>query len=123
MTSPHERRREPRAVEQLTLDLQDAATQLTAETKNLSASGAYCTLERFIPPMSKLQLHFELPGNGTRRSAIRCSGVVVRVEPVIAPSGRGSYHIAILFTELSARDRSAISSFVRQRLSGTSSAH
>ena len=71
--------------------------------------------------MSKLQLRFELPGRQSRRS-IQCSGVVVRVEPVVANAQQGRYHVAVLFTELSERDRSLIERFVRQRLSATSSA-
>ena len=118
-----ERRREPRTAEHLPLAIQDASTELTTETNNLSASGVYCTLDRFIAPMSKLQLRFELPSHGHHSTPIRCSGVVVRVEPVISSAQKGRYHVAVLFTELAERDRAAIARFVRQRLSVSSSAH
>ncbi len=121
MKTIHERRRELRATEHVPLAITDAGAVLTTETKNLSASGAYCTLDRFIAPMSKLQLTFELP-NGRRKTHIRCSGVVVRVEPTIANSERARYNIAVFFTELSDRDRTAIKRFVRERLSTTPSA-
>lgn len=120
MATRVERRRHLRTPERVSLDIQDAGTALSTETKNLSASGAYCTLNRFIAPMSKLQLRFELP-HGARRVKIRCTGVIVRVEPVIANAERGSYNVAIFFTELSERDRSAISRFVRERLASVSS--
>ena len=123
MTIARERRREPRAAERLPLAIQDAGAELTTETHNLSASGAYCTLDRFIAPMSKLQLHFELPNKGHRPTSIRCSGVIVRVEPVISSAQQGRYHVAVLFTELAERDRAAIARFVRQRLSASSPAH
>ena len=123
MTMTRERRREPRAAERLPLAIQDAGAELTTETHNLSASGAYCTLDRFIAPMSKLQLHFELPNKGHRPTSIRCSGVIVRVEPVISSAQQGRYHVAVLFTELAERDRAAIARFVRQRLSASSPAH
>ena len=123
MTMTRERRREPRAAERVPLAIRDASAELTTETNNLSASGAYCTLDRFIAPMSKLQLRFELPNQGHRPTPIRCSGVVVRVEPVISTAQQGRYHVAVLFTELAERDRAAIARFVRQRLSASSSAH
>ena len=120
MAIDKERRRSPRVDERVALSLSDAGTELRTETRNLSASGAYCTLDRFLAPMTKLALRFEL-ANGSRRVTIRCSGVVVRVEPVIASAERGQYHVAIFFTELAERDRAAISRFVSQRLSAASS--
>ena len=119
MKMHHERRRTPRTAEKLPVVISDASDELQTETHNLSASGTYCTLNRFIAPMTKLTLQFELP-NGSRRSRIRCSGVVVRTEPMIANVERGRYHVAILFTELAERDRSAIARFVTQRLTAPS---
>jgi len=115
-----ERRRVPRIAEQVVMAITDAGTELTTESHNLSAAGVYCTLDRFLAPMSKVQLHFDLP-NGARSSKVRCTGVVVRVEPVIANASRGRFNVAIFFTEVSNRDRSAITRFVRQRLSAASS--
>jgi hypothetical protein len=48
---------------------------------------------------------------------LRCTGVVVRTEPVVISPDKGRYHVAIFFTDLSERDRSVLSRFVRQRLS------
>ena len=115
-----ERRASPRVLERVLLDIADAGITLRTETKNLSASGAYCMLERFIAPMTKLQLAFDLP-NGSRRVKVRCSGVVVRVEPVVTNAERGGYNVAIFFTELAERDRVAIAQFVRRRLAATAS--
>lgn len=114
-----ERRSAPRAAERVALAVSDTDFACTAETRNISASGAYCTVDRFIPPMTKLQLVFELP-EGSRRVKIRCTGVVVRVEPVVEEAQRGRYHIAVFFSDLSDRDRSAISRFVQQRLAAGS---
>ena len=115
-----ERRKVPRIAERVAMAITDAGTELTAESQNLSTTGVYCTLDRFLAPMSKVQLDFELP-NGPRSSKVRCTGVVVRVEPIIAHASRGQFNVAIFFTELSNRDRSAITRFVRQRLSAASS--
>ena len=113
-----ERRNTPRVAERITLAIAEGDGLIQAETNNLSASGVYCTLERLIPPMTKLEVQFELP-HGRQRASIRCSGVVVRVEPIIASPDRARYHTAILFTDLAEPDRSAISQFVRQRLSAS----
>jgi hypothetical protein len=117
-----ERRQAPRVAERFPVALRDAGVELHAQTKNLSAVGTYCTLDHFIAPMTKLQLQFELP-YGSRRVRVRCSGVVVRVEPVIANAQRGHYNVAIFFTELTQRNRSAISEFVRRRLSANPFTH
>ena len=114
-----ERRRAPRIAERVVMAITDAGTELATESNNLSTAGVYCTLDRFLAPMSKVQLQFALP-NGRRSYKVRCTGVVVRVEPVIANASRGRFNVAIFFTELSDRNRSAITRFVRQRLSAAS---
>ena len=114
-----ERRAAPRIDERIPLAISDAGAELATETKNLSAAGVYCTVDRFIAPMSKLQLRFELPER-SRRVCVRCVGVVVRVEPVV-DAERGRYHIGVFFTDIAERDRAAITRFVRQRLSTGSS--
>jgi hypothetical protein len=43
---------------------------------------------------------------------VRCTGAVVRAEPVVTNPERGHFNIAIFFTDLSERDRSVISRFV-----------
>ncbi len=120
MSTP-ERRRAPRVAERLSLTIGEGKSAYVAETKNLSASGAYCMLDQFLPPMTKLALQFDLP-NGARHVRVACSGVVVRVEPLVAHADRGRYQIAVFFTDLTERDRAAIMRFVRQRLAAASSA-
>ena len=111
-----ERRRAPRVAERIPITLTGGETQFLVETRNISAAGAYCTLDRFIAPMTKLALECELP-NGPERVRIRCSGVVVRVEPAVAGAEQARYHIAIFFTDLADRDRAVLSQFVSQQLS------
>ena len=117
-----DRRRSPRVAERVPFAITEGRAAVQAESVNLSAAGAYCTLERFIAPMTKLQLDYELPdpagggAGGNRRIRIRCTGVVVRTEPVVTSPEAGRYHIAIFFTDLNERDRSAIARFVGQRL-------
>ena len=113
--TPPERRAAPRVAERIRFALTQDGSVLEAETRNLSTSGAYCTASRFLAPMTKLQVQVDLPG-GARRTTVRCTGVVVRVEPVVATPDRGEFHLAIFFSDLSERDREAIAHFVRTRL-------
>lgn len=121
MTSGQERRSSPRIAERLTLAVTDGGNVIEAETKNISVSGVYCNVSRFIAPMTKLQVQFEVP-NGSRKASIRCTGVVVRAEPAVTSGGEGRFHIAVFFSDLSSRNREAIAQFVRQRLAA-SAAH
>ena len=122
MTHAHERRRAPRIAQQVSLSIVNPREVIQAETKDLSSSGVYCTLSRFVALMTKLELNFTLPG--AEANPIRCTGVIVRVEPPQAESGRSTYQAAIFFSDLSERDRGAIAAFVQHRLHGaTGSAH
>ena len=110
-----ERRRAPRVSERIALGVIGTAEEVRAETANISTAGAYCTVDRFIPPMTKLQLQFELSYNA-RRVQVRCEGVVVRTEPVVENTEQGRYYVAIFFSDITDRDRAAIAAFVRDRL-------
>ena len=119
MTRP-ERRAAPRIASELPLHLVDEAAELKTQTKNISASGAYCTLRRFIAPMTKLQVRLEVPAQA-QSSVIQCQGVVVRVEPPSAESQLSQYNVAIFFVDLTDYDRSIIARYVQQQLQLTTS--
>ncbi len=110
-----ERRRAPRLNTRLPLSLGDRAGELLTTTHNLSASGAYCTVRKFLAPMTKLQVRLELPGDH-RPVPIECQGVVVRVEPPEPVSRRSTYRVAIFFNDLSERNRDGLAQFVQARL-------
>ena len=117
MTAP-ERRQAPRISERVSIAITGDGQVWQAQTKDLSTSGAYCLLDQFIPPMTKLQLQFELP-DGAKRTRIEGTGVVVRAEPVVTSDSHGQYSIAIYFSDMSERHRAAISKFVSHRLSSS----
>lgn len=117
MTAP-ERRQAPRISERVAIAISGDGQVWQAQTKDLSTAGAYLLLDRFIPPMTKLQVEFELV-SGAKRTRIEGTGVVVRAEPVITSASQGQYHIAIYFSEMSDRHRAAIAQFINQRLSSS----
>ena len=111
----HERRQTPRVAKRVPVTIAGEQGVIQAETKNISAAGAYCSLEQRLAPMTKLELEFSLETN-PKSVRVRCHGVVVRVEPLPGPSAHPRYDTAIFFTDLAERDRQAISEFVRQHL-------
>ena len=118
MTASPERRKAPRVAEQVAIAISGDGQVWQAQTKDLSTAGAYLLLDRFIPPMTKLQVAFELP-DGAKRARIEGTGVVVRAEPVVNSASKGQYHIAIYFSEMSERHRAAIAKFISHRLSSS----
>ncbi len=110
-----ERRRAPRIRSTIPVALSEGTWDLKADTRDLSTAGVCCLLDRFVPPMTRIQLELELPTDGAVSRA-RCGGVVVRVDPVITAGQQSRYAVAIFFSDLAARDRAAIERYVRQRL-------
>ncbi len=108
-----ERRRAVRVPQRVSLSIVNPREVIKAETLDLSASGVYCTLSKFVPVMSKLDLHFALPNDA---GSIHCTGVIVRVDPPNAQPGRDNYEAAIFFSDLPEKDRHAIETFVQSRL-------
>ncbi len=115
--SHDERRRGPRISHQIPVTLGNGFEGGTCSTKNLSASGAYCTVRRFIPLMTKLHINLELSAS----SRIRCGGVVVRVNPPSPDPHRTQYEVAIFFNELTEHDRVALARYVDHHLQPPSS--
>lgn len=107
-----DRRRAPRVAKQVPLIVTDHVGEISAVTRDISVSGANCTLRRHIPAMTKLQIHFNLPGSGS----VRCEGVVVRVEPAKPVPDRAHYDVAIFFNDMPDTDRTRLSQFVHDHL-------
>lgn len=87
------------------------------ETKNISASGTYCSIGREIPEMTKLQIKLRVPAVGENPpTRIDCEGVVVRTESNKEEEG---YNIAIYFNNISEEDKAHIRKYVYYHLEGT----
>jgi len=97
----------------LTLTHEDGV--LAATTRDLSASGAYCTLRRFIPPMTKLQIQLHL-STRSQPTRIACQGVVVRVKPPTPRSTLSRYQLAIFFNDIADRDRARLARYIDDHL-------
>lgn len=110
-----DRRLAPRVEHRLPVRLTHEDGALSAITRDLSASGASCSLRRFIPLMTKLQIQLDLPGRA-RPTRIACQGVVVRVEPPRPMPRSSRYHLAIFFNDMAGVDRTRLARYVHEHL-------
>lgn len=117
--STSERRSAPRIAKQLPLRLTHDEGDLMTKTENISASGAYCTVRKFIPLMTKLRIRLELLDDAKPTSVI-CEGVVVRIEPPAPTPKPSAYKTAIFFSDLSEHSRSLLAQYVQRHHQGTS---
>ncbi len=124
----HERRRHPRGAVPISVQLSAGqAFDIITQTVNVSVSGAYCEVERFLPVMTKLQIILVIPNSKTSSDSdtsepqtISCSGVVVRAEPELPTQphdGDGRYRIAIFFTDLPEDDEQLLADYIDGMLS------
>ena len=114
--SSSDRRQHPRVAKNVPLKISTDDAELVTETKNISRSGAYCRVNKYIEPMSKMKIHLLLPTRKHGRGAtkkITCHGVVVRTE---SPAGENYHNIAIFFNDISLRDADSIAEYVSSLL-------
>jgi len=112
----NERRKDPRLSNNIPVKICQEDGDIIAETQNISRSGAYCRVEKYIAPMTKLKVHLLLSSskNGKKDAKkVSINGVVVRSEPVLDGEG---YHIAIFFSDISKRDADFITDYVGTHL-------
>lgn len=116
-SSSSERRQHPRLFKNIPLKIKDADGDIVSETGNISASGAYCRVSKYMEPMTKLQIHFLIPVKKQEKSdsrQINCEGVVVRVEPITGEDE--SYNVAVFFNDISKRDSEFLKDYVNSSL-------
>lgn len=106
-----EKRRHPRLRKSLPLKIRKAEFDIFTETKNISASGAYCSIDRYLAPYTKLAIQLFLPSK-RKTEQIDCKGVIVRTEENL----NNTYNIAIYFNEIKKSAQRKISRYVDYNL-------
>lgn len=113
-----ERRKHPRLRSIIPLKISKRGLDVITETRNISCSGVYCRVNKPIPVMSKIGITLLLPIQSNNRvltKKIKCSGVVVRSEPLIVEEADTAWqNIAIFFTDLSKKDKDKIAQYIIQ---------
>jgi hypothetical protein len=109
-----EKRRFPRLEKCLPIKLSDSEFDVLTETKNISASGAWCQVDKPLKLMTKLEMVILIPFKKNQSKSIKkinCSGIVVRSSPADSDS-KYPYYVGIYFSGLDERDRKTLRSYI-----------
>lgn len=114
MKSPKERRQHPRLDQQLPLDLAVDGYDFSTTTRNISSVGAYCHLDKYMPPFTKISVKLSLPSKDQpgKNTVVECKGVVVRTEDEV----NGGFNLAIFFNEMRNEQRKKIAQYISKFL-------
>ncbi len=116
-----ERRLHPRVDHKLPVKIAANGYDFITSTQNISCLGAYCRIEKYVPPFTKIAIKLNLPivTRGSRKDySVECHGVIVRAED----DASGGFNVAIFFNEIKESQRKVISQYVNQFIpQGTSS--
>jgi len=116
IASAKERRLNSRVESNIPLKISCEDFDLVTESKNLSSSGAYCTVGQYLEPMTKLKIQLLFPikkKNKLTAKKISCHGVVVRTQ---AQEEQKNFNVAIYFNDIQEKDRKIISDHVENFL-------
>lgn len=108
-----EKRRYPRIEHSVPVKICAPDVDLVTETRNISRSGAYCRVSKYLEPMTRLKVTLLLPVKKEARlvtKKIVCSGVVVRVENIPFEE---AFNIAIFFNDIKPGDSRALADHVQ----------
>jgi len=113
-----ERRRYQRVSKSLAIKLKDREADFVTETKNVSCIGAYCTVNAYVPVLTKLRITLILPKCKDVKASkpISCEGTVVRIEKCPPSLEHSQYNLAIYFNQISKGDMKVIDHYVKNHL-------
>jgi hypothetical protein len=109
MSDMQDRRKHPRAEARLSAGVLPAGAgdMLAVTTLNVGEGGVYVEVPKFIEPLTKLSVAFDLPGaRGLTR--IETEAIVVRTQPETEQPDTTRYQVACAFLTLSDTDRALI---------------
>lgn len=110
-----ERRLYPRIDRNLPIKVAADGYDFATITQNLSCVGAYCHIDKYVPPFTKIAVKLTLPTaakSGNKGCEIICRGVVVRTED----EKKGGFNLAIFFNQINNAQREKISQYLKQFL-------
>jgi hypothetical protein len=115
-----ERRRYPRIKKRLPLKIAANGYAFSTTTDNISCIGAYCHINKYIPPFTKIALRLRLPVTSAYNRGVynvECKGVIVRTDD----TSNSGFNIAIFFNKIKNDQRKVISEYISQFLPKKSS--
>jgi hypothetical protein len=108
-----ERRLHPRIEQNLPLEIAANGYDFITSTQNVSCLGAYCHIDKYVPPFTKIAIKLNLPiatARGNKNCSVDCHGVIVRSQDDTG----GGFNVAIFFNEIKESQRKVISQYVNQ---------
>ena len=113
-----ERREHLRIPKKLPLKVRVDSFDLVTETQNISSSGAYCQVDKYIEPMTKVGIILLLPirqkNNKLLTRKLNCEGVVVRTEQ--SRDCAGKFNIAVFFNNMKKPDMKIVARYIESHL-------
>ena len=89
---------------------------ISLQTHNVSCSGLYCRVSRYLPPFTGVNVAMALPLHNGKKSAhnemIAFKGVVVRTDPEKEVPGCDDYHVAVFFSGITEKARDLITRYL-----------
>ncbi len=99
-----ERRLYPRFETKLPVKLAANGYDFSTTTENISCAGAYCHIDKYIPPFTKLAIKMCV-----NKTNIECGGVVVRTDD----EKNGGFNIAIFFNRINDIQKQKIANYLK----------
>jgi len=111
-----ERRQYPRISAQVPLKIAANGYDFITSTQNVSCVGAYCRIDKYVPPFTKINIKLSLPivtKRAKKNCNVECKGVIVRSDDETS----GGFNIAIFFNQINESQQKKISQYLSQFLS------
>lgn len=110
-----EKRRHPRIKKNVPIKIKNVDFDIVTETQNISCAGAYCQIDRYLAPLTKIKTRLLIPSRTKEKHAIiDCEGVVVRIEKS-DHNLENQYNIAVYFENMHKTDITKINRFIKER--------
>ena len=109
-----ERRKDKRLDRVLPLKLSDPEFDVLTETRNISASGAYCLVDKALPLMTKLSIVILITNTKSKTKEVKkicCQGVVVRQQTVVE-NNKECHYVGIFFSDITDKDRRCLVNYI-----------
>jgi len=110
-----ERRLHPRLEQKLPFKVAANGYDFSTTTENISCLGAYCSINKYVPPFTKVAIKLTLPvrtKEDDKNYTVDCQGTIVRT----IDKDRNNFNIAIFFNRINNAQRKIITEYISQFL-------
>ncbi len=108
-----DKRQHPRLNHRVPLKVAVGDYDFTTSTQNISCLGAYCHIDKYVPPFTKVAVKMGLDIINKKKPKhynIACKGVIVRSEDAT----NGGFNIAIFFNDMKGKSKEQIAGYIKK---------